>query len=67
MADQGNIWNAPYFLAQTKQDEWRNMTAKYKRERVRQADAKIVDFAVGKRIHRGSTTNMGLVRIIGND
>ncbi len=34
------------------------MTAKDKRERVRHADAKIVDFVVGKRAHRGSTTNM---------
>jgi hypothetical protein len=51
VVDQGNIWKAPYFLSQTKQDEGRNMTAKDKRERVRQADAKIVDFVVGKRIH----------------
>ncbi|HEA65693.1 MAG TPA: hypothetical protein ENI07_02560 [Desulfobacterales bacterium] len=34
------------------------MTAKDKRERVRHADAKIVDFVVGKRTHRGFTTNM---------
>ncbi len=34
------------------------MTAKDKRERVRHADAKIVDFVVGNRSHRGSATNM---------
>ncbi len=34
------------------------MTAKDKRERVRHADSNIVDFVVGKRAHRGSTTNM---------
>ncbi len=34
------------------------MTTKDKRERVRHADSKIVDFVVGKRAHRGSTTNM---------
>jgi hypothetical protein len=35
-----------------------NMTAKDKRDRVRHADAKIVDFVVGRRSHRGSATNM---------
>ena len=34
------------------------MTTKEKRERVRHADSKTVDFVVGKRTHRGSTTNM---------
>tara|TARA_B100001971_G_scaffold196586_1_gene204555 strand:+ start:455 stop:712 length:258 start_codon:yes stop_codon:yes gene_type:complete len=34
------------------------MTIKDKKERVKHADAKIVDFVVGKRNHRGSTTNM---------
>ncbi len=34
------------------------MTANDKRERVRHADSKIVDFVVGNRSHRGSATNM---------
>ena len=39
------------------------MTIKDKKERVKHADAKIVDFVVGKRSHRGSTTNMSLDKV----